>query len=176
MPIAKAMSKYCFTEQEDRLLFRLANHFQPKTIFVAGSNFGLTPLYLSAYSASTTCTIIEPEPSIATIAQEYLPKYATATSVLQDSVADIPDNLDFIVISSFFEPISMQLFESLLLHINDNTVMVVAGINASAINRKTWKSICTHPKVTVTIDLYRLGIVLFNPKLHRQTYKSIVMD
>ena len=175
IPIAKALRKYCFTEQENRLLFRLANRFQSKTIYVAGSDFGLTPLYLTAYSAASACIVVEPEPTVATIAREYLNKYTTATFVMQNNFTYIPDNLDFIVFGYSFKSFSIHTFEHFLPHINDNTVMIIAGINASTINRKTWKSICAHPKVTVTIDLYRLGIVFFNPKLYQQTYNCIVM-
>ena len=36
--------------------------------------------------------------------------------------------------------------------------------------REFWKEICSHPEVTVTIDLYSMGIVFFNKKLHKRDY------
>jgi len=201
MTIKKAINRYCFTEPEDRLLFRLANYFQPKTIFIAGSHFGLTPLYLTAYSKDTTCIVIESEPSIAAIAQEYIKKYAAASivfPVVEDKHFESPGRLDFIVwshsftsfpihnptnnatlpqsdfIPSFDEALSLVNFDRFLSYINDESVMVISGIHASSNDRKVWNAICVHPKVTVTIDLYRFGIVFFNPKYHQQTYKSVV--
>jgi len=173
LSIKKAIKTYSFTEGEDRLLFRLANRFQPKKILIFGSNFGLTPLYLTAYSKDSVCIIIEPEPSISAIADEYLKKYATASVVLHNNCKEIPAHLDFIVWDNSF---TMSKFESFLSHISDNSVMVIAGINASSENRKVWKAVCVHPKVTVTIDFYRFGVVFFNPKYHQKTYQSVVVD
>jgi len=36
---------------------------------------------------------------------------------------------------------------------------------------KAWKSIQEDPRVTTTIDLFQLGIVFFNPDLHKNHYK-----
>jgi len=184
--IRKALNKYCFTETEDRLLFRLANYFRPKTIYVAGSDFGLTPLYLTAYSKDSKCIVYEPESSIVMVAYDFVTKYASAFIDIWEYPPKIPGKLDFLVWGYSFtvfsdenqntcETFSMQTFEQFLPHIHDESVMVIAGIHASTENRKTWKTICTHPKVTVTIDLCRLGLVFFNPKFHRKTYKNAVL-
>ena len=186
LTVKKAFAKYCFTATEDRLLFRLANCFRPKTIYAAGSDFGLTPLYLTAYSKDSECIVYEPEPHIAAIAHEFVKKYASASVVLCENPPKIPEKLDFMVWGHSFtffsdrnkntgETFTMQTFEQFLPHIHDESVMVIAGIHTSTENRKTWKSICIHPKVTVTIDLCRLGIVFFNPKFHRKTYQSVVL-
>lgn len=176
IPIKKALEKYGFTELEHRLLFRLANRFQPKTILSIGSDFGITPLYLTAYAADCACIVIESDASVASVAREYIEKYATATVELRQEIGETTDNLDFVVFSAcpFNDILTLQLFERLLPHIHDESIMVISGINASLKNRKTWQAICAHPKVTVTINLYRIGIVFFNPKLNRQTYKSCI--
>ena len=188
MSVKKAMDRYCFTEQEDQLLFRLANRFQPKTIYVEGSDFGLVPLYITAYSTATTCFVVEQFPSVCAIAQEYIKKYATASVVLHNSCATLRDTLeflpnafahsqtmfDFIVLGFSDRLITIQSFKQFLPYVNANSVMVIAGINSSVENRKMWHTICTHPKVTVTIDLVRLGVVFFNPALHQKTYKNIL--
>ena len=204
--ISKLLKKNGFRESEDRLLFRLANRFQPKQILVIGSDFGLTPLYLTAFSKDAACTVVEQEPSITAITQDFLKSHAVSAIDLSDSLDNIPNKLDMIVWGSSFQfsvfsfqrsmvkvppfkgvggcscqlsvfsfQFSMQSFERLLTHIHDLSVMVISGINATSENRAMWKMICAHPKVTVTIDLCRLGIVFFNPKLHRKIYKSIVL-
>jgi predicted O-methyltransferase YrrM len=174
MSVRSAFRKYCFTEQEDKLLFRLANRFQPKTMYVEGSGFGLTPLYLTAYSTDSICLVVESEPSVFTIAQEYIKKYATASVVLHDNFDALQDMFDFIVLGDSFKPLTIQSFEHIIPYINDTGIIVIAGINSSPDNRNTWHQICVHPKVTVTIDLVRLGIVFFNPALHQSTYKSVL--
>ena len=172
------LKKYGFTELEHRLLFRLANHFQPKTILTLGSDFGLTPLYLTAYSTNAVCMVVEPESSISKVAQEYITQYTTATIDLRNDDGEIPDELDFVVLGAYPGNIhtgfSKQTFERFLPFIHEKSVMVIKGINASPQAHKAWKAVCAHPKVTVSIDLLRLGVVFFNPDLHRRTYKSII--
>jgi len=193
--IKNLLKRYGFTEPEHRLLFRLANRFQPETMLTAGSDFGLIPLYLTAYSTGCACMVIEPERLTATIAEEYIEKYATASIDVRKHTDEIPDRLDFFVwgghpferiptppdfanminLPVFDNLFTLPVFERLLLHIHEESVMVIAGINTSSENRNTWKAICAHPKVTVTLNLYRLGIVFFNPKLPKSTYKSVVL-
>ena len=189
--IKKAIDTCCFTEPEDRLLFRLANRFNPQTILVVGSHFGLTPLYLTAHSRDSACIVIEPESSIAAIADELLQKNAMASIDLRHDWGDIPEQLDFVVWGTpFFDnrrvceqsalsllngSLSLINFERFLSHINNNGVMVISGINASPNSKHSWRAICAHPKVTVTLDFYRFGIVFFNPKYHQETYRSVVL-
>ncbi|MDR2913601.1 MAG: hypothetical protein LBV74_02005 [Tannerella sp.] len=176
LTIRKMLNRNCFTEREHRFLFRLANRFQPKTIYVAGSDFGLNPLYLTAYSKKSSCTVFEPELSVADIAHEFINKYALASIDICNRMADIPDHIDLIVWGNSFTgtSFSMQAFDRILTNVNDESVMVFSGINASPENRKTWDAICQHSEVTVSLDLYNLGVVFFNPKLHRKTYKNII--
>lgn len=168
----KVLKKYGFTEPEHRLLFRLANRFQPKTVLTLGSDFGLTPLYVTDFSKHSDCIVIEPEPSIASVARAYIHQYAAASVVLRSDLVEIPDGLDFVVWGAY--PFDMQSFERFVPHFHEASVMVIAGINASSHKKSSWKAVCAHREVTVTIDLGRLGIVFFNPKLHRRTYKSLV--
>jgi len=174
--VKEIVEKYCFTELEHRLLFRLANRFRPQSMYVAGSDFGLTPLYLTAYATDSACIVVEPEPLSVSIAKEYIHRYTTASIALRDNFDEIPDVIDFAVWGSSMkdDSFTMQNFERFFRNMHAEGLMVIAEINASSVNRKVWKAICAHPKVTVTIDLYQLGIVFFNPKLHRRTYKSIV--
>ena len=177
MTIKKALKKYGFTEAEHRLLFRLANRFQPKTMLAVGSDFGLTPLYLTAYSTGSACIVVEPERLIATVAKEYIEKYAAAAIDFRNDFNDLPDQLDFVVwgalpVENIF---TQQTFEQLLPYFHEESMMVISGINTSPENRNTWKAICAHPRVTVTLDLYRLGIVFFNPKLPHAAYNCVVL-
>ena len=174
--VKQFLYKYCFTESEGRLLFRLANRFKPKTIFVAGSDLGLAPLYLTSYSSNTHCVVFESEADVAAVSRKYLEKYPL--SVELRSSCDFDAVWDLIVLGKNFlkanESIGCE-FEEYLRFVKGDTVMVISGIYSSKKNREEWKKVCAHPVVTVTFDLYSLGIVFFNPKLHRKTYKSFVL-
>ena len=74
-----------------------------------------------------------------------------------------------------YDTFSIEEFINLLDYISDDSILVIAGINASKENKRTWKLICVDPSVTVALDLYSIGIVFFNSNLHRKTYKSFVL-
>lgn len=183
--VDRFLHKYGFAKREDELLFRLANRFKPATIVVAGSGLGLTPLYLTAYSKEAHCIVFEPELSIATMASAVVEKYAIAPITIYEQslrtvAADTLNgrNIDVMVWGRSFVNDGrndwMDTFERVLPLMHDKSVFVVSDIHISRENREFWQAVCIHPKVTVTLDLYSLGIVILNPKLHRKTYKSIV--
>ena len=139
----------CFTERENQLFFRLANRFKPRTIYMTGSDLDLTRLYLTSHSTHVRCVEVYDE---------------------------LDSDIDMIIWGrNVREIFDEEAFEKILSHINDKSVMVVSGISTSRKSAEAWKRICASPRVTVTLDLYSLGIVFFNPKLHRKTYKSLVI-
>ena len=192
------LKKKCFSESEDKLLFRLANRFKPRIIYMVGSDLGLAPLYLTAYSKSACCTVIEPEADVAAVARKFAGKYSTSVDIHSSGKLYLQNDcsIDLFVwgksslaasgitgdydsagngsISSC-EAFSYKAFDEAVQYMNDEGLMVISCINVSRESRATWKKICAHPRVTVTLEMYSLGLVFFNPKLHRKTYKSLVM-
>ena len=186
------LKKKCFSESEDKLLFRLANRFKPRVIYMVGSDLGLAPLYLTAYSKSACCTVIEPEADVAAVARKIADKYSTSVDIHSSGKLYLQNDcsIDLFVwgesslaafgitgdyVSAGNGSISYNAFDEAVQYMNDKGLMVISGINASRESRATWEKICAHPRVTVTLEMYSLGLVFFNPKLHRKTYKSLVM-
>lgn len=176
--VGSVLEKYCFSEREDRLLFRLANHFKPRTILVAGSDFGLLPLYLTAYSRDTRCTVLEREPTVAAVARQVTGSHAEA--VIEVTEKADAGYFDFIVRGKAVGGKKASadelfgVFKSYLQYVKEESVMIIPQINESPAHKQAWRMICNHPEVTVSIDLYSLGMVMFYPKLHRRTYKSMI--
>lgn len=50
-------------------------------------------------------------------------------------------------------------------------MLVCEGIHESRRAKEIWRTICEAPHTGVTFDLYTYGIAFFNPKLHKQHYK-----
>ncbi|MDR1525240.1 MAG: hypothetical protein LBS79_08335 [Tannerella sp.] len=197
LTVKQALNRFGFSVRGHELLFRLANRFQPEKILVAGSCLGLTPLYVTAYSKGANCIVFEPEPSVAVIARNMVKKYAHSSINIYDKLPDEFDmpalnDLDFIVWgktptgffpgrkepaagcgSVFTADFSLSAFEHLRRYITDESVLIVSGINASCADRQTWKALCAHPMVSVTLDLHSFGIVFFTAKLTRKSYKCV---
>jgi len=54
---------------------------------------------------------------------------------------------------------------------NKNSIFVFDDIHWSDGMDKAWKYICKNSKSVVTIDLFSMGIVFFNPELNKHNYK-----
>ena len=186
--VKEVFRKFCFSKHEGRLLFRLANHFQSRTIYVVGCDLGLMPLYLNSWSKSTHCVVFETEQEPATIARNVVEKYSSAlVEILYTFNPEDFNNSSFDLIvwgkqfsnspeekENNYSTFSIEAFNRLLPFIKKNSIMVISEINASRKNKDTWRKVCAANEVTVTLDLYSLGIVFFDPKLHRKTYNSFV--
>jgi hypothetical protein len=170
------LRRFCFSARGCRLLFRLANRFHPAKILVTGSGLGLTPLCVTACSKDADCIVFEPELAVAVIARNLVKKHARASIHIYDTGSGEPDlhHFDLIVWGTSAD-VSLQAFEKMLRHITEASILIISGINESRAGKKTWKEICAHPKVSVTIDLDSFGIVFFSSKLNRKTYKCISM-
>ena len=74
------------------------------------------------------------------------------------------------ILGLVYDDFDVELFNECMKYAHNDTVFVFEGIKASRKMRELWEEICACPEVTVTLDLYSLGIVLFNKKLHKRDY------
>jgi len=181
--VKKAVQRFCILRKEGEFLFRLTNRYKPRKILAIGSSLGLTPLYLSRYNSLVQCITLECESDFAEIAAHLLNKEANPLLQIRTGLYHelLPESLsqlkqvDCLFISKDIGiNDSETIFEQCLPFVHDKTVCVWAGIHSSSEKVHHWKQICQHPKVTVAVDLFQLGLLFFQPKLHKRVYKTIV--
>ena len=160
------------------LLFRLVNYFKSRHILQLGPNMGLSTLYLTSYAKDLRCIALESVPEFAVIARETFKRahnpidlrVGSYAELLPKALADM-EQVDFVYFNTLYEQEhNLSLFETCLRYVHNDTVFVFEGIKASQKMRDFWKAVCAHPEVTVTVDLFTLGIVFFNRKLHKKDY------
>lgn len=161
-----------------QLLFRLANYFQPETIFDLGTSLGITTSYLAEARKQANIYTFEGCPSIAKVARENIRSLKLKQVQLIEGNLDETlerqlqkiEKLDF----SFFDgnhryTPTMQYFESCLTKHHDQSVFVIDDIYWSGEMKQAWKEIKKHPQVMQTVDLFFVGLVFFRttqPKEH----------
>ncbi|MDF9830096.1 class I SAM-dependent methyltransferase [Parabacteroides sp. PF5-6] len=174
---ARRVAKEAISVRKGALLFRLTNHFKPQTILQVGTSLGLSTLYLSSYAAGLACASIEED---AAIAQRVYREAARTpiecyTGDVRQQLGDYLQKgktLDFIFLNGRDKGIDLlETFTTCLPHTADHTVVVVDGIRRNKTARKAWQQIITHPEVTVSLEQFTLGIVLFHKNLHKRNYK-----
>lgn len=161
------------------LLFRLTNYFQSKQILQIGTSMGISTLYLTSYAPDIRCIALENIPEFASIAQTVFEKAArnpvdlrtgSFRELLPQALKDM-EKIDFLFFNVLSEPQNNDwLFETCLKEAGEETVMIFEGIRSNRQMRMFWQNVCRRPEVTVTADLYSMGIVFFNKRLHKRDY------
>ena len=60
--------------------------------------------------------------------------------------------------------------DALLDAVNENGMLLLPGIDRSAVRRHAWSTLLTRPKSQVTFDLGDFGLIFYRPELQREHY------
>ena len=181
--VKKALHRYGISKKEGEFLIRLTNYLKPRTILSIGSSLGLIPLYLTRYDSTVHCITLECESDFAKMASHFLSKEANPSlqirtgaylDTLPDSVVQL-QHIDCIYISKDVTKNDLEeIFQQCIPFVSDKTFCVLAGIHSSSDKYQYWKQLYQHPRVTVAVDLFDIGILFFQPKLHKRVYNTIL--
>jgi predicted O-methyltransferase YrrM len=144
-----------------QLLFRLVNHFQPSTILELGTSLGLTTAHLATADSRNQVITFEGCPNTAAIARE------TFTKLQLHNVQLVEGNLDTTLpatLAKLTKPVDFVFFDG------NHSVFVLDDIHWSAEMEQAWEAIKANPAVTITVDLFYVGLVFFRKKQPRQDF------
>lgn len=174
--IAKNASK---SKKIGRLLFRLSRHVQPNNILELGTSLGLSSLYLAYGSPSSNIITIEGCPNISKIAADNFQKAGMfkiqlETGNFDDKLPEILEktnslDLAFIDGNHQQEP-TIKYFEQCLLKSNPDSILIFDDIHWSDGMEKAWENIISHPSVTLSVDIFHMGIVFLRKELTKQHF------
>jgi predicted O-methyltransferase YrrM len=154
-----------------QLLYRVVNYYKPQTIVELGTSFGITASYLASGNPNATVYTLEGSPSIAAIAQQQFENmhlknihllkgsFEKTLPVLFSSIQKV--DLAFIDGNHRKEP-TLDYFDRLLHHSAASAIIILDDIHWSAGMEEAWEQIKLHDQVTLTIDLFFIGIVCIN--------------
>lgn len=153
-----------------QLLFRLVNHFKPKTILELGTSLGITTLYMAMADSKSKVITIEGSESVARRAKQNFEKLNVKNiqsvignfdDVLQTQLSELKQ-VDFVFVDGNHrkEP-TLRYFEQCLPYALNNSVFIFDDIHWSAEMEEAWEEIKKHHCVPLTIDLFFIGIVFF---------------
>lgn len=150
------------------MLFRLARYFRPTTVLELGTSFGISTLYLAAGANEGSVITIEGCPQTQRIALQHFErlKQRNITPVLGSFRSQLPqvlegmERLDLAFLDGHHakEP-TLDYVEQCLGRSHNGTVLILDDIHWSEGMEEAWAAIKEHPRVTVTIDLYDMGLV-----------------
>jgi predicted O-methyltransferase YrrM len=165
-----------------QLLFRMVQYYQPKTILELGTSFGITTAYMAAGNKNAAVFTCEGAKNIAAIARQTFNQldlenitltqgdFATTLPPLLSQLKQI--DLAFIDGNHRKQP-TLDYFNHLLACATDSTILIFDDIHWSSGMEEAWEQIKHETAVTLTIDLFFIGIVILNRNIKVKQHFSI---
>ncbi len=154
-----------------QLLFRMVQYYKPQIIPELGTSFGISTSYLASGNAAATIYTCEGAAAIAAIAKNNFETLSLKNIHLTegDFAKTLPGlltqlkQIDFAFVDgNHRKKPTIEYFNQLLQYSTSSTIFVFDDIHWSKEMEEAWAVINRHPAVTLSIDLFFIGIVFFN--------------
>jgi predicted O-methyltransferase YrrM len=167
------------TEKYGRLLARMASEFGRPLIVEFGTSFGISTMYMASACSETKVVTMEGSTAAAEIAVKNF-KEAGLTNIrliegsFEDSIHEIINmgiRPGLIFIDGDHRKIPLlENFRKMAVISDSNTVIIIDDINYSREMEEAWDEIKQFGNVTLTLDIFRLGIVFFRKGIGHNNY------
>lgn len=163
-----------------KLLARLASFSQPEVIIELGTCLGITTSYLAKAVPTAQVISVEGCPETATIAKENFSKQRLENielrignfDVLLPEIIDEQEKIDFLFIDgNHRKQATLDYFYACLPKVHVSTMLIFDDIYWSKGMKEAWTEIKDHPQVTVTVDLFYVGLVFFKKDQRKEHFK-----
>jgi predicted O-methyltransferase YrrM len=165
-----------------QLLYRMVKYYQPETIIELGTSLGITTSYLAKAKPGANVITLEGAKSIAATANENFKELILAHIKLTEgnfdntlsSVISGLSSVDFAFIDGNhrLQP-TKKYFETLLPKTNNFSIIILDDIHWSREMEQAWQYCKDHTAVTLSIDLFFIGILIFRKEIKEKQHFSI---
>ena len=166
-----------------QLLFRIVNFYKPKNILELGTSLGITTAYLASANNQTPVTTLEGAAQVAATAQKNFDALhlqnikivqGNFDEMLESVISTAFETIDFAFIDGNHrkEP-TIKYFEQLLSKTNEHSILIFDDVHWSKEMEEAWETIKSHDAVTLSIDLFYIGIIFFRKEQIAKQHFSI---
>jgi predicted O-methyltransferase YrrM len=163
-----------------QLIYRLAKHNNPSGIIELGTCLGITTAYLSKACPEADIVSIEGCPETAKKAYQNFQDLELDNVELQvgnfdellPKIIEEATQLDFVYIDgNHRKDATLNYFNWCLPKVHENSLLIFDDIYWSTGMKEAWQEIKNHPEVTVTVDLFWIGLVYFKKGQAKEHFK-----
>lgn len=144
-----------YREKVNKLLFRLVNYFRPVSLIEVGSGNGDAFRYMQ-----------DARSSMISVSLEGLDKDETLHRLKKELERMQEIGLLHIAHTPYYK----EVFEMAFPYLRDSSCVVVGDIYASEERKTWWKELTADERVRISLDLYDIGLLLFEDKRFKQNY------
>ncbi|MDO9186507.1 MAG: class I SAM-dependent methyltransferase [Bacteroidia bacterium] len=177
--ISGSAKPYTLPSKYSRLLFRLVNHFMPPKTIEIGTSYGINTAYMASANSNNSIITIEKDQEIAEIAKQNFKqlkiknieqKTGHVDDILKAIVAN-NQNLVFVCFDGHHcKQDVLNYFYLCIDKVTDESVFVFENMYLSAELKEAWNEIKNDNRVTVTLDLFFMGLVFFRKTQMKQHF------
>jgi len=153
-----------------QFLFSLVHYLKPKTLLEMGTSLGISTLYQAKADGRAQVITLEGCPEIAAIAQENFKRLGANnielmtgnfSNTLPQALRKI-QRIDYVFFDGNHRKMAtLNYFQEALKYAHEDSVFVFDDIYWSQEMMEAWEEIKAHPQVTLTIDIFYMGIIFF---------------
>ena len=164
-----------------QLLFRIVQYYKKANVLELGTSLGTTTAYLASGNA-VDVTTMEGSKNIATIARNnFLQLALNNIEIIEGdfnntlpSFLSTKKNIDFVFLDGNHRKVpTLNYFDQILSNSNEGTFFVFDDIHWSTEMEEAWETIKQHESVTITIDLFFIGIALLGKNFKEKQHFAI---
>jgi predicted O-methyltransferase YrrM len=167
------------SRQTGRLLLRIARFARPACVVELGTSLGISTMYLSRGAPDAVIHSLEGCAAKSTRANRNFDKLGVQNvishigqfDVLLDNVLGQIDNIDLMFLDGNHrqEP-TFNYFEKCSEKAGNDSIFIIDDIRWSSGMKNAWDKIKNHPRVSVTLDLFSMGVVFFRKESTKQDF------
>jgi predicted O-methyltransferase YrrM len=159
------------------LIYRLVKHFKPENILEFGTAAGISASYIGKANQFKKFVTMEGCAVLASHARNYLNSMDLSTVEIKVGAFDVTldktlkefEQLDFVFVDgNHRKHQTLHYFKKCLSLANDNSIFILDDIHWSPGMQEAWELIKENQRVTLTIDLFKIGIVFFRKEIAKQ--------
>lgn len=177
--IASLLKNNSIRPKYGELLYRLADHFKPNYILELGTSLGISTAYQALAAPNATFITAEGCAGIAEKANDNFQKLKLKNIkieignfdlLLEPILKGLPQ-IDFAFIDgNHRKDPTIRYFECCRQKSHNDTVLIFDDIHWSTEMSEAWDFIMKHESVTLSLDLFQVGIVFFKKELSKENF------
>jgi len=161
------------------LVYRLVEYAKPSDILELGTAMGISSLYIASAAPKSRIVSMEGCAVIAEKARENFNRFGIMNielvmgnfdHLLEKTLKDY-DKLDFVLIDgNHRKDPTLDYFRQIVPILHPGSIVVIDDIHWSKGMEQAWKEIIAHEAVSISIDLFSAGILMFKEDIATENF------
>lgn len=167
------------TKKYTQLLHRLAVYSKAETIIELGSNTGMSALYLASVSTHASVYTIEPVARVAEMTGYNIARYNRRNinliqGTFDKNLSSLLENVASVdilhIAAAFTDEKASEILRLAAPKTTADTIYIMAAPHSTEETEMVWHDIQEAPDVTLSLDLFHMGLAFFKPDIPKQHY------